>query len=166
MRRCAFEGKTVDTSQGNVKRTPATIAAPSAPAGHQHQGIHHGIEMGRSKYTFLYHSARNRKFADSPLEGTGFEFRLTGFGSANFRSLSRWRASNAYQDVVIREPDRTGPSGTWQDPRSDAKGREVAFRGFRRMANRTSGEPSSQLHERHDACDFDTKTQDKLAAAN
>ena len=128
MRRCAFEGKTVDTSQGNVKRTPATIAAPSAPAGHQHQGIHHGIEMGRSKYTFLYHSARNRKFADSPLEGTGFEFRLTGFGSANFRSLSRWRASNAYQDVVIREPDRTGLSGTWQDPRSDAEAREVVFR--------------------------------------
>src|SRR5215470_17408113 len=64
MRRCAFEGKTVDTSQGNVKRTSATIAAPSAPAGHQHQGIHRGIEMGRSKYTFLYHSARNRKFAD------------------------------------------------------------------------------------------------------
>ena len=59
-----------------------------------------------------------------------------------------------------------GPSGTWQDPRSDAKGREVAFRGFRRMANRTSGEPSSQLHERHDACNFATKTQDKLAAAN
>src|SRR5215467_11747952 len=38
---------------------------------------------------------------DSLREGTGFEFRLTGFGSANFRSLSRWRASNAYQDVVI-----------------------------------------------------------------
>jgi GST-like protein len=33
-----------------------------------------------------------------------------------------------------------------------------------RMVNRLSGEPSSQLHERHDASDFDTKTQDKLAA--
>ncbi|MCQ9155716.1 glutathione-dependent disulfide-bond oxidoreductase [Acidomonas methanolica] len=32
-----------------------------------------------------------------------------------------------------------------------------------RMVNRTSGEPSSQLHERHDASDFDTKTQDRLA---
>ncbi|MAK60047.1 MAG: glutathione-dependent disulfide-bond oxidoreductase [Ponticaulis sp.] len=31
-----------------------------------------------------------------------------------------------------------------------------------RMVNRTYGEPSSQLHERHDASDFDTKTQDKL----
>lgn len=31
-----------------------------------------------------------------------------------------------------------------------------------RMVNRTSGEPSSQLHERHDAGDFDTRTQDKL----
>ena len=34
-----------------------------------------------------------------------------------------------------------------------------------RTVNRTWGEPASQLHERHDASDFDTKTQDKLAAA-
>ncbi|PWS37351.1 glutathione-dependent disulfide-bond oxidoreductase [Falsiroseomonas bella] len=34
-----------------------------------------------------------------------------------------------------------------------------------RMVNRTSGEPSSQLWERHDAGDFETKTQDKLAGA-
>lgn len=33
-----------------------------------------------------------------------------------------------------------------------------------RIVNRTSGEPSEQLHERHDASDFDTKTQDKIAA--
>ena len=33
-----------------------------------------------------------------------------------------------------------------------------------RMVNRTWGQPSSQLHERHAASDFDTKTQDKLAA--
>ena len=34
-----------------------------------------------------------------------------------------------------------------------------------RMVNRTWGEPSSQLHERHDAADFETRTQDKLAPA-
>lgn len=34
-----------------------------------------------------------------------------------------------------------------------------------RMVNRTFGDPASQLHERHDASDFDTKTQDKIAAA-
>ncbi len=34
-----------------------------------------------------------------------------------------------------------------------------------RMVNRLSGEPSTQLHERHDASDFETRTQDKLAAA-
>ncbi|MBS0246795.1 MAG: glutathione-dependent disulfide-bond oxidoreductase [Proteobacteria bacterium] len=32
-----------------------------------------------------------------------------------------------------------------------------------RIVNRVSGDPKSQLHERHDASDFDTKTQDKLA---
>ena len=32
-----------------------------------------------------------------------------------------------------------------------------------RIVNRTQGELSAQLHERHDASDFDTKTQDKIA---
>src|SRR5215471_9349677 len=98
MRRCAFEGKTVDTSQGNVKRTPATIAAPSAPAGHQHHGIHRGIELGRSKYTFLYHSARNRKFADSSLEGTGFEIPVPRY--------PRW--SRGYPRSAFRAEHRAG----------------------------------------------------------
>ena len=34
-----------------------------------------------------------------------------------------------------------------------------------RMVNRVMGDPASQLHERHDASDFDTKTQDKVAKA-
>ena len=34
-----------------------------------------------------------------------------------------------------------------------------------RMVNRLTGDPALQLHERHDAGDFETKTQDKLAAA-
>ena len=38
--------------------------------------------------------------------------------------------------------------------------RPAAKRG--RMVNRTWGEPSSQLHERHDASDFELKTQDKV----
>ena len=33
-----------------------------------------------------------------------------------------------------------------------------------RIVNRTSGEPSQQLRERHDASDFDTRTQDKIGA--
>jgi GSH-dependent disulfide-bond oxidoreductase len=34
-----------------------------------------------------------------------------------------------------------------------------------RMVNRISGDPASQLRERHEASDFDTKTQDKVTAA-
>ena len=34
-----------------------------------------------------------------------------------------------------------------------------------RMVNRTFGDPANQLHERHDASDFDTKTQDKVEPA-
>ncbi len=41
--------------------------------------------------------------------------------------------------------------------------RPAAQRG--RMVNRVMGDPASQLHERHDASDFETKTQDKLAPA-
>ena len=41
--------------------------------------------------------------------------------------------------------------------------RPAAQRG--RMVNRLRGELSSQLHERHDASDFDLRTQDKLQAA-
>ena len=42
-------------------------------------------------------------------------------------------------------------------------GRPAVSRG--RMVNRTFGEPSSQLHERHDASDFETRTQDKIGEA-
>ncbi len=34
-----------------------------------------------------------------------------------------------------------------------------------RMVNRVIGDPSKQLHERHDASDFNTSTQDKLSTA-
>jgi GST-like protein len=47
----------------------------------------------------------------------------------------------------------------WTDQLAQRKGVQ---RG--RMVNRTYGEPSSQLRERHDASDFDTRTQDKLEA--
>ena len=40
--------------------------------------------------------------------------------------------------------------------------RPAAKRG--RMVNRIQGDPASQLHERHEAGDFDTNTQDKLAS--
>lgn len=33
-----------------------------------------------------------------------------------------------------------------------------------RKVNKTSGDPTGQLHERHDAVDFETRTQDKLGA--
>jgi len=41
--------------------------------------------------------------------------------------------------------------------------REPVKRG--RMVNKHRGEPHEQLHERHDASDFETKTQDKIQAA-
>ena len=49
----------------------------------------------------------------------------------------------------------------WAD---ELHSREPVRRG--RMGNRVRGEPSGQLRERHDAGDFETKTQDKLEAAD
>ncbi len=46
----------------------------------------------------------------------------------------------------------------WQ---KDIAARPAVKRG--RMVNRVSGPPEEQLHERHDAGDFETRTQDKLA---
>ena len=47
----------------------------------------------------------------------------------------------------------------WTDAIAD---RPAVKRG--RMVNRAMGDPASQLHERHEASDFDTKTQDKVLA--
>ncbi|MEI2301742.1 glutathione-dependent disulfide-bond oxidoreductase [Ensifer sp. MJa1] len=62
-----------------------------------------------------------------------------------------------------------GDAGTFLDVQSyenvqrwtaEIAARPAVKRG--RMVNRLSGDPSEQLHERHDASDFDTKTQDKI----
>jgi GST-like protein len=64
--------------------------------------------------------------------------------SATFLSVHEYKNVQRWADALLERP--------------------AVKRG--RMVNRLSGEPSSQLHERHDAGDFETKTQDKLAAAS
>jgi GSH-dependent disulfide-bond oxidoreductase len=66
------------------------------------------------------------------------------YGAAEFLAVHEYKNVQRWADVLLERP--------------------AVRRG--RMVNRLSGEPSSQLHERHDASDFDTKTQDKLAAAS
>ncbi|MDR7294866.1 GST-like protein [Pelomonas aquatica] len=64
------------------------------------------------------------------------------YGAGEFLSVHEYRHVIRWADEIARRP--------------------AAQRG--RKVNRTWGEPSSQLHERHDASDFDTKTQDKVAS--
>ena len=64
------------------------------------------------------------------------------YGAAEFLSVQDYKNVHRWADALLQ--------------------RSAVSRG--RMVNRVYGEPSSQLHERHDASDFDTKTQDKLAA--
>jgi len=62
------------------------------------------------------------------------------YGAAEFLSVRDYKNVQRWADTLLERP--------------------AVRRG--RMVNRISGEPSSQLHERHDASDFQTKTQDKV----
>lgn len=64
------------------------------------------------------------------------------YGSAEFLQVQEYKHVNRWADLVAARP--------------------AAQRG--RMVNRVYGDPSSQLHERHDAGDFETRTLDKLQA--
>ncbi|GBQ97117.1 thiol:disulfide oxidoreductase [Gluconacetobacter liquefaciens] len=63
--------------------------------------------------------------------------------SAEFLSVQDYKHLQAWADRLLERP--------------------AVQRG--RMVNRTSGEPSEQLRERHEASDFQTKTQDKFDPA-
>jgi GSH-dependent disulfide-bond oxidoreductase len=66
------------------------------------------------------------------------------YGAAEFLSVQDYKQVQRWADRLLDRP--------------------AVKRG--RMVNRISGEPASQLHERHDAGDFATKTQDKVGAAS
>ena len=69
--------------------------------------------------------------------------RANSYGAAEFLSVQDYKNVLRWADAIAARP--------------------AVKRG--RIVNRTSGDPSSQLHERHDASDFETKTQDKLGTA-
>ena len=62
------------------------------------------------------------------------------YGAAEFLSVQDYKNVQRWADALLERP--------------------AVQRG--RMVNRTSGEPSSQLHERHDASDLASRTADKL----
>jgi GSH-dependent disulfide-bond oxidoreductase len=63
------------------------------------------------------------------------------YGGGEFLSVQDYKNVHRWADELLQRP--------------------AVERGSK--VNRTYGNPSSQLHERHDASDFDTKTQDKIA---
>jgi GST-like protein len=64
------------------------------------------------------------------------------YGAGEFLSVENYGHVIRWADQLLARP-------------AVARGRKV---------NRTFGDPADQLHERHDAGDFDTKTQDKLTS--
>jgi GST-like protein len=65
------------------------------------------------------------------------------YGAAEFLSVQEYKNVQRWADAIGERP--------------------AVKRG--RMVNRVQGETSSQLHERHDASDFETRTQDRLTAS-
>jgi GST-like protein len=65
------------------------------------------------------------------------------YGAAEFLSVRDYKNVQRWADTILARP--------------------AVKRG--RMVNRVNGDPSEQLRERHDASDFNDKTQDKLAGA-
>jgi GST-like protein len=65
------------------------------------------------------------------------------YGAGDFLSVTEYTHVRRWADMLLERP--------------------TVQRG--RMVNRTYGEPAQQLHERHDASDFETKTQDKITQA-
>jgi len=96
----------------------------------------------------------DRRLADRPyLAGTHYSIadmaawpwygalaKGTLYGAGEFLSVHEYRHVIRWADEIAQRP-------------AVKRGRKV---------NRTFGDPASQLHERHDAGDFDTRTQDKL----
>ena len=66
------------------------------------------------------------------------------YGSAEFLAVQEYKNVNRWADAIGQ--------------------RHAVKRG--RIVNRLQGDPAAQLHERHDASDFDTKTQDKLGTTS
>ena len=66
------------------------------------------------------------------------------YGAGDFLSVQDYRNVQRWTDMLLQ--------------------RAAVNRGS--MVNRTFGDPSKQLHERHDASDFDTKTQDKIGKSS
>ena len=66
--------------------------------------------------------------------------------------------SNSYSAAEFLSVDEYKNVLRWADA---IAARPAVKRG--RIVNKTNGDLASQLHERHDASDFDLKTQDKLA---
>ena len=74
---------------------------------------------------------------------TGNIYSGDGFDSAKFLSIHEYKnVIRWYEEISTRPAYQRG-----------------------RMVNKVNGDPSEQLHERHSAGDFETRTQDKLQAA-
>ncbi len=98
----------------------------------------------------------NRRLAESPYVG-GDEYTIADMAIWPwYGALAKGQVYEAGEFLQVSDYTHVI---RWAD---EIARRPAVKRG--RMVNRVQGPPESQLHERHDASDFDTRTQDKLQA--
>jgi GST-like protein len=101
----------------------------------------HDRRLGESKYV----AGPDYTIADIAIfPWYGGLVKFDQYGATEFLAVHEYKNVQRWADMLLERP--------------------AVRRG--RMVNRLSGDPSSQLHERHDGSDFETKTQDKLAPAS
>jgi GST-like protein len=99
----------------------------------------------------------DRRLAESPYLA-GSEYTIADIAVWPwYGALVKGKVYNAGEFLAVHEYKNVL---RWTD---QVAARPAVKRG--RMVNRSFGDLSEQLHERHDASDFETKTQDKLQAA-
>ena len=99
----------------------------------------------------------DRRLAESPYVA-GSEYTIADIAVWPwYGALVKGKVYNAGEFLAVHEYKNVL---RWTD---QVAARPAVKRG--RMVNRSFGDLSEQLHERHDASDFETKTQDKLQAA-
>jgi GST-like protein len=116
--------------------------------------IEYAIDRYAMETKRLFHVADTR-LGQSPYLA-GDEYSIADI--ATFPWLAALYSGGAYEDAqTFLSLDEYTNIGRWV---AEIEARPAVIRG--RMVNRTSGELESQLHERHDAADFQTRTRDKL----
>ena len=146
-----FDAATVEPA------TPFEIFPPGKYRGQLVASEMRPTKVGMGQYLLLELDVLDRRLAESP-NLAGDEYTIADMSVWPwYGALVKGQVYEAGEFLQVQDYKNVL---RWTDRIAQ---RPAAQRG--RMVNRTWGAPASQLQERHDASDFELKTQDKVAPA-